>query len=66
MIISQQSQCGTSLGKNIHELRIITLFTFFDKLKHATWFQGNYQDYCNHIGTTPDPGEEKYKHKKLV
>jgi len=46
--------------------RIATHIIAFDTPGHATWFQGNYQDYCNHIGSNYDAREEKYKHKKLV
>lgn len=46
--------------------RIATHIIAFDEPGHARWFQGNYQDYCNHIGATSDAREEKYRHKKLI
>lgn len=46
--------------------RIATHIIAFDEPGHARWFQGNYQDYCNHIGSNSDAREEKYKHKKLI
>lgn len=47
--------------------RIATHIISFDKDSNVTWFEGNYEDYCNyklnHEGE--DIKNQKYRHKKL-
>lgn len=47
--------------------RIATHIIAFDEPGNANWFQGNYQDYHNHMVETRGKDlEVKYKHKKLI
>ncbi|WP_375326548.1 energy-dependent translational throttle protein EttA [Candidatus Tisiphia endosymbiont of Nemotelus uliginosus] len=48
--------------------RIATHIIAYDKEGNATWFEGNYQDYHDYIGTLTgeNVSSPKYRHKKLV